>query len=55
MPPRVAVMVADPTATPVARPAAFTVAAAGLEPVHVTLLVTSPLDPSLYAAVAVNC
>jgi hypothetical protein len=47
MPLRVAVMVAEPAETPVARPVAFTVAVAGLELVHVTLPVTLVVDPSL--------
>jgi hypothetical protein len=43
----VAVMVADPAETPVAMPAAFTVAAAGSELVHVAVVVTFAVELSL--------
>lgn len=44
---RVAAMVDEPAATAVARPAALTVAAAGLELFHVAVAVTSTFEPSL--------
>ena len=52
---REAVIVAVPAATPVARPAAFTVAVATLELVQVAVDVTFAVELSLYVAVAVNC
>jgi hypothetical protein len=54
-PVRIAVTVVDPAATPVATPAAFTVATAGLEVVQLTAPVTSAVVLSLYVAVARNC
>jgi hypothetical protein len=47
MPLTVAVIVVEPAATPVARPAALTVAVAVLEELHVAVAVTFPLEPSL--------
>jgi hypothetical protein len=52
--PDVAVMVAEPAATAVAFPAASMVAAAEDELDHVTDVVTSPVLPSVYVAVATN-
>jgi len=45
-PASVAVTVAGPTATAVARPAAFTVRTALFELVHVAIVVTFAVDPS---------
>lgn len=50
-----AVTVVEPAATPVASPAAFTVATAGLDEVQVAVAVTSAVVLSLYVAVAMNC
>jgi hypothetical protein len=56
MPLRAAVRVTSPPATtPVARPELLTVAMEVLLEVHVALLVTSRVEPSLYLPVAVNC
>jgi hypothetical protein len=52
---RLAEMVADPAATPVARPAVLMVASAVLLEDQLTLLVTFEVELSLYVAVAVNC
>ena len=43
----VAVIVVEPAATPVASPPAPMVAVAALEEVHVAVVVTFPVDPSL--------
>lgn len=51
--PEVAVMVAVPCATLVAKPDALIVATEGLDDVHVT--VRFCIVPSLYVPVAVNC
>jgi len=51
----VAVIVDEPAATDVDRPAALMVAAAVLELLHMALEVTFAVEPSLYVAVAVNC
>lgn len=51
---RVAVTVVEPAATPVANPDA-TVATVGFELVQVAVVVTFPVVPSLYVAVAANC
>jgi len=53
--PEVAVMVAVPAATAVAKPVLLTVAADGLEELQVTCLVMSKLVPSEYAPEAANC
>ena len=53
--PEVAVMVAVPAATAVARPLPLTVATDGLEELQVTCVVTSRLVPSEYAPEAANC
>jgi hypothetical protein len=50
-----AVMLLDPAATPVARPAALMVAVAVLELVQVADDVMFAVEPSLYVPVAVNC
>ena len=52
--PCLAVMWADPTPAPVARPAALIVTAAKLSEFHVTELVMLEVDPSLNVPVAVN-
>jgi hypothetical protein len=52
--PEVAVSVVVPAATPVARQLLLTVAVAGLEDVHVTVLKSLVL-PSSFTPVAVNC
>jgi hypothetical protein len=52
--PEVAVMVAVPAATALARPLLLTVATAGLEEVQVTCVVTSRLVPSEYKPEAAN-
>jgi hypothetical protein len=54
MPLRVAVRVVEPAATAVASPDA-TVATVGFELVQVAVVVTFPVVPSLYVAVAANC
>ena len=51
---RVAVTVVEPAATAVASPDA-TVATVGFELVQVAVVVTFPVVPSLYVAVAANC
>ena len=53
--PEVAVMVAVPAATDVAKPLLLTVATDGLEEVQVTREVASRLTPSEYKAEAANC
>jgi hypothetical protein len=53
--PEVAVMVAEPAATPVARPLLFTVAADVLDEFQVTWVVISWLVPSEYVPEAANC
>jgi hypothetical protein len=53
--PSVAVMVVDPAATAVARPAALMVAVAVEELAQVTEAVRFCVDPSLYNPVALNC
>ena len=55
MTPEVAVMVAVPAATAVAKPMLLTVAADGLEELQVTCVITSRLVPSEYKPEAVNC
>jgi hypothetical protein len=52
---RVAVTVAEPDASAVARPAEVMVAIAGIEEVQDTVAVTFAVEPSLYVAVAANC
>lgn len=47
--------VADPAATPVASPLAFTVVIAALDELHAADEVTFAVLPSLYVPVAVNC
>ena len=54
IPPCAAVMLLEPTATPVNRPVPAIVAAAGFEEVQVTELVTFPVKPSLYVPIAVS-
>jgi hypothetical protein len=51
---RVAVRVVEPAATPVASPDGA-VATVGFELVQVAVVVTFPVVPSLYVAVAANC
>jgi hypothetical protein len=53
--PKVAVMVAVPAATAVARPLVLTVATDVLEELQVTWVVISWLVPSEYVPVAVSC
>ena len=53
--PKVAVMVAVPAATAVARPLVLTVATDGLDEVQVTCVLISRLVPSEYEPVAANC
>jgi hypothetical protein len=53
--PNVAVMVAEPSATAVARPLLLTVATDVFDEVQVTCVVMSQLVPSEYVPVAVNC
>lgn len=53
--PKVAVMVADPAATPLTKPAALTVAFAIVDELHVTRSVTSQVLASLFVPVATNC
>ena len=53
--PRLAVMLLEPAATPVASPAALIVATEVVPDVQVTELVMLALLPSLYVPVAVNC
>ncbi|HUA91776.1 MAG TPA: hypothetical protein VL991_04370 [Terracidiphilus sp.] len=48
-------MVLEPAATPVATPAALTVATVEPEDAQVAVEVTLAVEPSLYEAVAVNC
>lgn len=55
MPPWVAVMVAAPTVTAVARPLLLIVATEVLDEVQMTCVVISRLVPSEYVPVAVNC
>jgi len=50
----VAVMLLEPTATPVARPVALTFTADGLDDAHVVVLVRFCVLPSLKVPVAVN-
>ena len=52
--PCLAVMCADPTPAPVARPAALIVTAAKLSELHVTEPVMLEVEPSLKVPVAVN-
>jgi hypothetical protein len=52
---RVAVTVVEPAATAVATPDALIVATVGFELVQVAVVVTFPVVPSLYVAVAANC
>ena len=54
-PVNVAVMVVEPAATPVARPAVLTVAMVALDDCQTTDEVTLPVVPLLKVAVAVNC
>ena len=54
MPPCVALMCAEPTPAPVAKPAALIVTAAVLSELQVTELVMSEVDASLKVPVAVN-
>jgi hypothetical protein len=51
----VALMVVVPAATAVASPAVLMVATVVFDELHVTPLVSVPVVPSLYVAVAVNC
>ena len=53
--PEPAAMVVVPTVTPLASPAAETVAIAGAEELHVTDVVTFCEEPSLKVPAAVNC
>jgi hypothetical protein len=53
--PKVAVMVAEPAATAVARPLVLTVATDALDEVQVTCVLMSRLVPSEYVPVATNC
>jgi hypothetical protein len=53
--PDVAIIVADPTAAPLARPVAFTVATPVLEDVQLTEDVRSLVLPSVNVPVALNC
>lgn len=50
-----AVIVVEPAATVVASPLALTVATSVEDEFHVTPLLRSALEPSLYVAVATNC
>jgi hypothetical protein len=50
-----AVIVVEPSDTDVARPLDATVATAVVPDVQVTVVLTLPVEPSLYVAVAVNC
>jgi hypothetical protein len=50
-----AVIVVEPVATPVLKPALFTVAIVGEDEVHVAEAVRSWVVPSLYVPVALNC
>ena len=52
--PKVAMMVAVPTETPVASPLLFTVATEALEEVQVTCVVIAKLVPSEYVPKAAN-
>lgn len=51
----VAVILEVPGASPVANPAVLTVATFAVAEFHVTWLVMSPVLPSVYVAIAVNC
>jgi hypothetical protein len=55
IPLRVAVTVVDPTATHVANPPEPIVATPVFPVVHFAAEVTTAVEPSLYAAVAMNC
>jgi hypothetical protein len=55
LPLKVAVMVAEPAATPVARPLVLTVAVDVLDEVQVTFVVIFWVEESEYVPVAVNC
>jgi hypothetical protein len=55
MPLKAAVMVLEPAATAVAIPEELIVATALFAEVQVAVVLTFPVEPSLYVAVAVNC
>lgn len=53
--PQVASIKLEPLATPTARPPLVTVATAAFDELHVTVLVTFAVVPSLLVKVAMNC